>query len=254
MFKNIFLKGFGLNFNNGIRGSLPRLEFDDEVNSKIKELMSNRSNLPTLSAIYRVKNVEHCLEVSVCSIAPICSEIIIVDNGSTDNTLFVAERIKNLLEGKVAVRVYEYHNQLAIAGENYRQELNSKNSLAKFYTFCFSKGSSSYLMKCDAHLIYLPSALSVIQKKLSAFPRVLMLRGQEIYGMKLSFEKYIFKNDNNFRYEDGEQYEELKFNFEMSLLEKIRNTIFNPSFIHFKRIKYVCMRTDNPVKELYSSK
>ncbi|PTS74398.1 hypothetical protein DBR07_17415, partial [Aeromonas sp. HMWF036] len=59
--------------------------------------------------------------------------------------------------------------------------------------------------------------------------------------MKLSFERYVFKNDGSFNFVDGEYYEELKFDYKLSKLEQYRSTIFTPCFIHFKRIRYINM-------------
>lgn len=107
-------------------------------------------------------------------------------------------------------------------------------------------------MKADAHLLYTPSGLRKIQNKLRDGRRVVIFKGVELYGMKLSFERYVFKNDSSFRYVDGDFYEELRFNYKLSKWEQIRSTIITPCFIHFKRVRYVSNLGDvNLVKSLY---
>ncbi|HIF9319184.1 glycosyltransferase [Photobacterium damselae] len=234
------------------RNKKNRLKFDEEVGDFHKILFEKKHTLPSISAIYRVKNASSFLECSILSVAPICNEIIIVDNGSSDDTLVIANKLKDKLSGVCSVKIFEYNKKLAIAGDNYRINLTSDSSLANFYSYCFSLASSDYVMKCDAHLIYLPSALRKIQKKLESGRRVIIYKGIEIFGMKLSFERYIFKNDNSFMYRDGDLYEELVFDYNLSKLEQIKSMIFSPCFIHIKRLQYINnIGSKNLVEQLY---
>lgn len=231
----------GKMFKLGLKNTLKRLEFDKRVGLLQNDIYLKRSNLPTLSAVFRVKNAETYLEVSVCSLALICREIIIVDNNSSDATLDIAYRLKEQLSHLCEVQIYSYNHKLAIAGESYSHNLTKENSLAAYYNFAFSKATSDYVMKADAHLLYTPSALIKIQNLMRKGKRVIIFKGVEIYGMKLSFERYVFKNDNSFHFVDGEYYEELKFDYKLSKFEQYCSTIFTPCFIHFKRIRYINM-------------
>lgn len=238
-------------FNLGLLRTTGRLEFDCQVGAFQKEIMSNKK-LPTLSAVFRIKNAEMYLETSIYSIAPICKEIIIVDNNSSDKSLEICTKIQLQLQDVCDVKIYTYENELAIAGENYCENVTESKSLAAYYTFAFSKATSEYVMKADAHLLYTPLALRKIQNKLKKGNRVIIFRGVELYGMKLSFERYIFKNDSSFKYIDGKLYEELKFNYNISKWEQLRSTIITPCFIHFKRIRYITnLDSNNLVESIY---
>lgn len=233
------LNSFKLNFsNNMVDSSLERIAYDESVKKYQCDIEKRKGSLPSLTAVYRVKNASLYIELSILSIAPICSEIIIVDNNSSDDTLDKIEQIKEKLKDRVDIRIFTYNKTLAIAGKNYKNELNSENSLAKYYEFCFSKATSDYVMKCDAHLLYNPNIYSKIQTMLNKNRRVIIFRGVEVYGKNLPFERYIFLNDNNFYYKDGDFYEELMFKYKLTKLEQFRSTIFSPVFIHYKRINY----------------
>lgn len=242
----------GRMFDIGLKNTLKRLEFDKSVGSIQDDIYKKRASSPTLSAVFRVKNAETYLEVSISSLALICREIIIVDNNSSDATLEIAYRLKDQLSHLCIIKIYCYNHNLAIAGESYSRNLTKENSLAAYYNFAFSKATSDYVMKADAHLLYTPSALIKIQNLMRKNKRVIIFRGVEVYGMKLSFERYVFKNDGSFNFVDGEYYEELKFDYKLSKLEQYRSTIFTPCFIHFKRIRYINMiGQENLVEKLY---
>lgn len=230
-----------------------RLQFDAKVGDFQCVLNKNKKEIPSISAVYRVKNAESFLELSVLSIASICSEVIIIDNNSSDNTLMIAKKIQKNLSSVCKVKIYTYKNNLSIAGDDYKRGLTAESSLANYYTYCFSKATCDYVMKCDAHLIYTPQSLVKIQKKIKEKRRVIIFRGVELYGMKLSYERYIFKNDNSFKYIDGDCYEELVFDYKLSKREQICSTILTPCFIHVKRSCYInYLGSDSLVNKLYS--
>lgn len=253
LFKKLFLSFFVFKFDVlKLKNEEDRTQFDNSVHKLIASIESKKKSLPSISAVYRVKNAEPFLYMSIYSIVPICSEIIIVDNNSSDNTLEIAEKIKAELKGKVEVKIYSYDQDLAIAGSNYKNELKSKGSLAEYYTYCFSKATSEYVMKCDAHLLYNPNGLLAIQSKLANKPRVLVFRGVEIFGLNLPFERYIFKNNDEYMYEDGEFYENLRFDYTLGRLEQFKSTIISPVFLHYKRIVYAKMKSSSAmVYQLY---
>ena len=239
-------------FKSGLVNTKERLKFDCRVGEFQKELNLNKNSLPTLSAVFRVKNAEAYLETSVSSIAPICKEIIIIDNNSLDKTLEICAKLKENLKNICEVKVYSYNRELAIAGEEYAMHVNENNSLAEYYKFAFSKATSEFVMKADAHLLYTPLGLKRIQDKLKEGRRVIIFKGVEIYGMKLSFERYVFKNDSSFKFVDGRYYEELKFDYKLSKWEQIRSTIITPCFIHFKRVRYINnLGETNLVEKIY---
>ncbi|MGZ0749367.1 glycosyltransferase [Kluyvera sichuanensis] len=239
-------------FRLGLESAEGRLGFDRKVGQFQRKIILNKDNIPSISAVFRIKNAAVYLEASVMSISPICKEIIIVDNDSSDDSLSLCYKLQNILRGVCDLKIYSYKYKLAIAGEGYHDNLTEENSLARYYSFAFSKATSDYVMKADAHLLYTPSALEKIQKKIKEGRRVVIFRGVELYGMKLSFERYIFRNDSSFNFIDGRLYEELHFNYKISKWEQLRSTIMTPCFIHFKRIRYVTnLDNDNLVANIY---
>ena len=47
--------------------------------------------LPNIVAMYRIKNEERWIKKSIESVLDICSEVIILDDGSTDNTVEICQ-------------------------------------------------------------------------------------------------------------------------------------------------------------------
>lgn len=229
---------------------LERIKFD----SSIFEYLENIKNdiTPSLSAIYRVKNGATTIKNSILSISPICNEVIVIDNGSTDETMKIVGELQNELKGICDVKIHTYNNKLALAGDGYIDRVKNDHSLslAKYYNYAFSLGTSEYLLKCDAHCIYVPCELINIQKVLKKKPKVIYYRGCEIYGKKLNFEPYIFRKDSGYEYVDDLKYEKLII--KDVFLNKIKYCIFRPAFIHVKRISYISMINKKKcVSELY---
>ncbi|HIF9351674.1 TPA: glycosyltransferase [Photobacterium damselae] len=258
-----FIKGliYGLNPNfkiSNASSTQDRISFDDFSFSFLKEIEERKKNIPTISAVFRIKNAEFNLENAVLSVVPLCSEIIIVDNNSSDETLRIANKLKEKLFNIVDVKIFSYTYELAVAGEGYLKSIhpNKMNSLAKYYEYCFSKASCDYVMKFDANCILIPSSIKIIQKRIKYNPKYIIFRGIELYGKRLSYEAYIFKNNGSFSFFDGEKYEYVKFNFNLSLIEKLKCYIFRPVFIHIKRINYIYFinNINFSVLNLYSKK
>lgn len=213
----------------------------DDFSKKILRSMKNRKvNLPSVSAVYRVKNGSKTLPLSIYSILPICSEIIVVDNSSDDDTLEILRQLRLKLDNVVDFKIFTYDSILAAAGDGYGDSLkfNSGASLADYYNFCFSKASCDYVFKADAHCIYLPHGLWAIQNKVAAGWDVVWSRGDEVFGHCLRFEPRLYLRNLKFHYRDGDSYEILSFPKKYSFLYRCRATIFAPVFIHVKRIFY----------------
>ncbi|WP_369686059.1 glycosyltransferase [Photobacterium leiognathi] len=73
----------------------------------------------------RVKNGEEYIEASILSILPLVSEVVIIDNGSKDNTLLIVKRLKKELQNKININVFSYDKKIEIAGEGYSQRVSS---------------------------------------------------------------------------------------------------------------------------------
>lgn len=263
--KNLFLNlesylvKLKLNYNE-LAGFLTRDERDIFTIREIERVIKNRAKHPSITAIYRVKNGAQYIELSIMSVAPICSEIIVIDNGSTDGTLEIVERMKYELGELCDIKIFNYDSPVALAGNGYHEEVTKhpERSLAKYYNYSFSLASSEYLMKCDAHYIYTPAGISRIQSRLIQTyqtNKVIVFRGIEIFGSLLACEPYLIKK-GCFEYHDAEMFEVLKLKFKRSLKQRLLGRISSPCFIHVKRLSYVksvFKKGITPVEYLYKT-
>lgn len=221
-------------------GGLNRNEHDNLVMNYIGRIIKTRDELPSVGAVYRVKNGESFISASILSIAPICKEIIVVDNNSSDRTIEIVEGLKLSLSKITEIKIFKYENELIKAGVGYKKQLkaNPSGSLANYYKFCFSKCSCDYLFKVDAHLIFTPLGLNLIQNKIKMKIPYIRFRCDELYGAISSFEPSIFHKNSGWKFVDGELYEVLTFN-KINIIKKLASFIFRPVSIHIKRIKYI---------------
>ncbi|MCG9674491.1 glycosyltransferase [Vibrio chagasii] len=229
------------NIDFSIRGG-QSASFRDKQDLISREYFKRISNKREkgISAIYRVKNGSTYLELSILSIAPLVSEIIVVDNNSTDNTVQIAKKLQSELKGICDIKIYSYDISPILAGEGYLDSVRNEphRSLAKFYEYCFSKATQEYVMKCDAHYVFTPRALDKIQRKLRNGPNILRFRGSEIFGRTLSLEPFIFKRTINYKFVDDIHFEVLQFERPVRKTEFLRSTIIEPCFLHLKRLSY----------------
>jgi glycosyltransferase involved in cell wall biosynthesis len=227
-----------------------RAEADLLNSNYLVSLKKAKSSLPSLTAVYRVKNGQEYLEASILSIAPIATEIVVVDNNSSDKTVEIVKRLKAELAHCCQINLYDYCEKLELAGEGYgaRVKQNPQGSLANYYKFAFSNATSDYLLKMDAHYIFLPRSLKLIQDHLSHKPDYICYRGKEIFGRRMAIERYIFKN-SNYDFVDGKLFEELTF----PTKPRSRRKIKTPLFIHAKRLSFVKYAglSANPIEEKY---
>ncbi|EAY5740020.1 glycosyltransferase, partial [Salmonella enterica] len=110
-----------------------RLEFDNYVSTKLKKQVENKKKLPSVAAIYRVKNGAEYIEASILSISSFATQIIVVDNNSMDNTKNIVEKLSNELRDVCDIKLFSYNKKLAIAGSGYIDRVsNGDGSLAEF--------------------------------------------------------------------------------------------------------------------------
>ncbi|MDE9453841.1 glycosyltransferase [Xenorhabdus bovienii] len=213
-----------------------RLSFDSFTTKKIKKQLKRREDLPSVSAIYRVKNGAEYIESSILSIAPFAKEIIIVDNNSTDNTLEIVHSLAKELKETNKFIISKYEKKLAIAGKGYREQVrkDKDKSLASFYNYCFSLSTCDYVMKVDAHCIFSPYGIDELQNSIKKEYEGIIFRGLEIYGKWLHLELSLYKKDLGLRYVDDELYERLDFNRKLK-----SKRIIKPLFLHIKRLSYI---------------
>lgn len=118
----------------------------------------------TLSAMVRVRNEADFLEASIRSVAPHVDEVVIVDNGSDDDTPSIVGRLAAEAPEKVKIHVYR-HRVRKVGRETWRlaedrAAADSPRLSSNFYNWCLDRCSMDYVIKWDGDMIALP-ALSV---------------------------------------------------------------------------------------------
>jgi glycosyltransferase involved in cell wall biosynthesis len=144
---------------------------------------SYSSHMPTLSLCMIVKDEQEVIERCLSSISPVVDEIIIVDTGSTDNTVECCKRFTS------AIYSFEWQHDFA-AARNY----------------AFSKASADYILWLDAddiieqdHL----SALGMLKERLAQDVYFLPYNySQDEYGVSTCtlMRERILKNDGTFQW------------------------------------------------------
>lgn len=250
---NIYRKYFSNTTNESMYKD--RLDFDADIHQQLVEQHNKREILPKISAVIRVKNGSEYIEASILSIVPIVSEVVIVDNNSTDNTIEIVEKLANELKGICDFNISSYDSIIEFAGKGYSERLknNPNGSLAKFYNYSFSLAKHEYVMKWDAHAIMFDKANHEIQNKIKNKPDAISFRALEFYGKSMNEELRIYNKDIGIDYIDGDDYELLSFNKigqESLRVKKIKI----PAYYHIKRLSYnklLRVNNNNIIEEKY---
>lgn len=122
-------------------------EYRDEF-SVVRPRIIRRAGV---SALIRAKNEEKNIEMVVDSIAGLFSEIIIIDNGSTDQT---KAKIESLQKKYNNIKYFSYPFTLKKCGaENSDVDGNSVYSITHFSNWSIYQCSYSYIMKWDADMV-----------------------------------------------------------------------------------------------------
>jgi glycosyltransferase involved in cell wall biosynthesis len=155
-----------------------------------------------ISAIMRVRNAEISLMISVESIENYCSEIVLVDHNSTDET----RNIMNILVSKYPgrVKIYRYEKSAAKAGVGYIERVNAGGgSLAEYYNFCFSLGTQEYLLKWDADMVALPSFYTYCKAGIEKNRDIVYFDGVDLMGVfSCANEGRLFKRSLKWEFRD----------------------------------------------------
>lgn len=132
----------------------------------------------------RVKDEADFLRPSLESMVDLVDEVVLVDNGSTDNTARIAAELAISHPGKLRCLQYP-HNIARVGAENHaliadEQGRNSPRLLSNYYNWCLQKCRTNFILKWDGDMV----ATAAFSRQLAAFRRSLALF-MHIYGANL---------------------------------------------------------------------
>jgi glycosyltransferase involved in cell wall biosynthesis len=158
-----------------------------------------------ISAMLRVKNEERKIRDCLASIFNVFTEIVVIDNGSTDNTLEIVRCFKQENDRYDKLKIFTYPHQIARCGEeHFSKPADSVHSLVYYYNWCLSRCICSYVCKWDADMLLHKDGQGDFKQfmtlLLSGKPTVVALPVQKLYR-DLSGNFYLGK---------GEIYEEIR--------------------------------------------
>jgi glycosyltransferase involved in cell wall biosynthesis len=106
------------------------------------------------TAVLRVKNEAPSLPFVLPPLLRACDEVLLVDNGSTDGTLEVAQETAERSGHGAGFRTASYPFDVARAGaEHLARHERSVHSLAYFYNWCFAQVRTTYSWKWDGDMV-----------------------------------------------------------------------------------------------------
>jgi glycosyltransferase involved in cell wall biosynthesis len=137
-----------------------------------------------LSFIIRAKNEAENVDRCLRSIAGLGDEIIFVDNGSSDDTLTLAQQERHSI---FELKTFSYPQPLPKVGEPHAVEVRSgsRRTLGHFYNWCLAQSSRVNFAKWDADYIAIRQNLSEMidrfDLRLRGDPFVLWFSGLELF-------------------------------------------------------------------------
>lgn len=139
-----------------------------------------------VSAMVRARNESRKIESCLSSILPLFDEIIVVDNGSDDDTLRLVRAFKETHDGEDRMRVLEYPHAIARCGdEHWATPADSVHSLAYYYNWCLAQCSRSYVFKWDADMVVAKGKGAALRQLFAGLPGVppemWRVRAQTVY-------------------------------------------------------------------------
>ena len=183
---------------------------EDLNNNKIKEKNG-------YSALIRIKNEEETIEKCILDIVDLIDEVIVVDNGSTDNTLNIIKKLEAMYDN---VYVYKYNISIPRYGsehiENYKKNtIEKNNTLTNYYNWTASKATYNKKIKWDGDFYCIRNNF-----------KDLLIKCKENNNFALQFTGIsLYKFNNQYFIKNNNDYNELRM-FNMS--KKIwQNNIIN---------------------------
>jgi Sulfotransferase family len=141
---------------------LTNLEGDQRF--EVRWAWSRRPLEPGFTAVVRVKNEARSLPWVLPPLFRAVSKVVVVDNGSTDDTGEVAHRVAEQVGAANRFELLTYPFSVARCGrEHLETPANSVHSLAYFYNWSFSHVATDYALKWDGDMVLADSAVSALR-------------------------------------------------------------------------------------------
>ena len=119
---------------------------------------------PGFTAVVRVKDEARPLPFVLPPLLEAVSRVVLVDNGSTDDTVEVARRLAAQAGADDRLEVLEYPFAVARCGdEHLGTRAESVHNLAYFYNWAFSHVRTGYALKWDGDMVLTPGLVDVIR-------------------------------------------------------------------------------------------
>ena len=119
---------------------------------------------PGLTCVFRVRNEARNLPWVLPPILSAVQHVLLVDNGSDDDTADVARRTAERCRAADRLTVMDYPHQVARAGgEHLATPATSVHSLTHFYNWCFSHVRTTYSMKWDGDMVLTPEGAGILR-------------------------------------------------------------------------------------------
>lgn len=206
--------------------TFPKLDFKNcemLLNFNFSLLRSHRKK--GVSALLRIKNEAEKIGYCLKSILGVFDEIILVDNGSEDETMDVVREVKKLEDDRDQIKIYSYPFKVARCGEeHFNTPEDSVHNLAYFYNWGLSQCSYKYVCKWDGDMVLRKESRSPFKRFLQDIQKgkkkCWSLKGQTIYRdnkfnfyqakEEINYQIMIFPNEHTTRFYKIDLYEALQ--------------------------------------------
>jgi len=109
-------------------------------------------NNPKITAMYVIKNEERWIEKSLRSTSEVCNEIVILDNGSTDNTVKICKSFSNVMDIQINPKPHLPFD-----------ETKGKNTVLQMAL----KRNPDFILYLDGDEVFQPNAKKILFKELT---------------------------------------------------------------------------------------
>lgn len=154
------------------------------MNGALARKIEKRDVEPGLSFLIRAKNEAHNVQRCIRSISGLGDEILFVDNGSTDETAILAERLK---QTTFELKTFSYPYAVPRIGREHAQAVltGNSNTLGHYYNWCLARSTRANFIKWDADYVAVRENLRELIRRFDLRTRadnfVVWFSGLELY-------------------------------------------------------------------------